>query len=241
MEATRTTLPGPRLPGVALRALWLEPGGGRELLRLALPFILSNSIWTLEIALDRILLSRSSSEAVGAAMAAALLFWTPICLLQNVAGYASTFVAQYTGAGQHHRVGPAVWQALYFAIAAGLAFLGLLPFAEPLVALGGHAASLQALEVSYFRCLCFAALPTLVTAASNSFFAGRGDSWKVLYIDAAGLSVNGVLAYAWIFGRWGFPALGIAGAGWATVVGSSTSALLSLALMLRPCYREQFA
>src|SRR5439155_1018964 len=83
----------------------------------------------------------------------------------------------------------AVWQALYFAVAAGLAFLGLLPFAEPLVALGGHAASLQALEVSYFRCLCFAALPTLVLAASNSFFAGRGDSWKVLYIDAAGQSV----------------------------------------------------
>ena len=55
-----------------------------------------------------------------AAMAAALLFWTPICLLQNVAGYASTFVAQYTGAGQHHRVGPAVWQALYFAVGAGL-------------------------------------------------------------------------------------------------------------------------
>src|SRR5438477_12666808 len=109
MEAIQTSRPRARILGASLRAHWLRPGGGRELLRLALPFILSNSIWTLEIALDRILLSRSSSEAVGAAMAAALLFWTPICLLQNVAGYASTFVAQYTGAAQHHRVGPALW------------------------------------------------------------------------------------------------------------------------------------
>src|SRR5207248_9091386 len=143
MEATRTAFPRPRTLGESLAALWLEPGGGRELLRLALPFILSNSIWTLEIALDRVLLSRSSTEAVGAAMASAMLFWTPICLLQNVAGYASTFVAQYTGAARPRRVGPAVWQALYFAVGAGLAFLLLLPFARPLVALGGHAPALQ--------------------------------------------------------------------------------------------------
>jgi MATE family multidrug resistance protein len=207
---------------------------------LALPFILSSSIWTLQIALDRILLSRSSSEAVGAAMAAALLFWTPISLLQNISGYASTFVAQYTGAGQPRRVGPAVWQALYFSVVAGLAFLALLSLARPLVALGGHTGSLQELEAAYFRCLCFSALPTLITASCNSFFSGRGDSWTVFYVDAAGLSVNGLCCYALIFGNWGFPALGIVGAGWATVVGTSTSATLALGLMLRPRYRKAY-
>jgi MATE family multidrug resistance protein len=216
-------------------------GGSRELLRLAWPLILSNSCWTLQIALDRILLSRSSSAAVGAAMAAALLFWTPILLFQNIANYATTFVAQYTGAGQHHRVGPAVWQALHFGVLAGLAFLGLIPLADILVSLGGHAAEIQELEATYFRCLCFSALPTLVTAAASSFFAGRGDSRTVLCINGIGLLVNGLLAYPWIYGAWGFPALGIAGAGWATVAGTSTSALLALGLMLRPRYHATYA
>jgi MATE family multidrug resistance protein len=216
------------------------PGGTGELLRLAWPLVLSNGLWTLQITLDRILLSRSSSEAVGAAMAAAMLFWTPLTLLQSTSAYATTFVAQYTGAGQAHRVGPAVWQALWFSLAAGLAFLGLVPLAGPLMALGGHTAGVQGLEASYFRCLCFSALPFLVSAAVGGFFAGRGDSTTVLFINAVGLAVNALLAYAWIFGHGGFPAWGIAGAGWATVAGTGTSAVLGLGLMLRPAHRVAY-
>ena len=63
----------------------------------------------------------------------------------------------------------------------------------------------------------------------------------MLLIDATGVTVNGILAYAWIFGHFGLPAWGIAGAGWATAVGSSASALLGLVLFLRPRYRNEFA
>jgi MATE family multidrug resistance protein len=222
------------------RQRWQDAGGGRELLRLAWPLILSNSFWTIQIVLDRVLLSRASGASVGAAMSGALLFWTPIALLQYTVNYATTFVAQYTGAGRSHRVGPAVWQALYIAVIAGLAIMALSPLAEILVALGQHTPHTQEMEAVYFRCLCFAALPILVTAAANSFFAGRGDSRTVLCIDAAGLVVNAFLAYAWIFGRFGFPALGIEGAGWATVLGTSTSAVLGLALMLRKRHRVAY-
>src|SRR5712692_6466282 len=210
---------------------WRQEGGGRELLRLALPLILSSSFLTLQVSIDRALLSHFSSDAVAAAMPAAMLYWTPFLLLQNIANYAMTFVAQYTGAGRPERVGPAVWQALYFAVVAGVAFIALWPLAPHMAALGGHSPPIQELEVVYFRCLCFAALPALIVAAANSFFAGRGDSWTVLVVDALGMSVNAVLAYCWIFGHWGFPALGIEGAGWATVVGSTTSAVLALALV----------
>jgi MATE family multidrug resistance protein len=210
-------------------------------LRLAIPLILSSSFMTLQITIDRALLSRASSDAVAASMPAAVLYWTFLTLFQNTSNYATTFVAQYTGAGKQHRVGPAVWQALYFSIVAGVAFLGLLPLAEPLIGLGGHSPPIQALEVTYFRCLCFAALPALMVASVNSFFAGRGDSWTVLLIDATGMTLNALLAYAWIFGHWGFPAWGIAGAGWATVAGSATSAILGLLLLFRPKYRKTFA
>jgi MATE family multidrug resistance protein len=222
------------------RQRWRQEGGGGELLHLAFPLILSNSFLTLQITIDRALLSQSSSDAVAAAMPAALLYWTPFTLLQNIANYATTFVAQYTGAKRLDRVGPAVWQALYFSVVAGIAFLGLPPLAGALVGLGGHSAELQELERIYFRCLCFAALPALIVAAANSFFAGRGDSWTVLLVDGVGLTVNSFLAYAWIFGHWGFPEMGIAGAGWATVAGSTTSAVVALALLFRPRFQPAY-
>jgi MATE family multidrug resistance protein len=216
-------------------------GGLAELLRLAWPLILSNSLWTLQIVLDRIFLSRSSPGEVGASMATAVLFWVPIQLLQNTANYATTFVAQYTGAGQPRRVGPTIWQALYFSAAAGLAMLLLVPLAGPLFSLGGHAPDLQQLEAVYFRCLCFCVLPMLITASVCSFFAGRGDSRTVLFINATGLGVNALWAYVLIFGRWGFPQMGIAGAGLATIIGTSTSAAVALALLFLPRYQERYA
>lgn len=219
---------------------WQEDGGSRELLRLALPLILSNSFMTLQIAIDRVLLTQDSSAAVGAAMAAVLFFWTPFTLLQCTAGYATTFVAQYIGAGRPQRVGPAVWQSLYFSVVMGLAFLAFIPLAGPMFAAVGHEAPLPELEAAYFRCMCFAALPMVLVAAASSFFTGRGDSWTVLLINAVGMLVNAVLDYAWIAGHWGFPAWGIAGAGWATVVGSWVSAVLALGLFFRRRYRAEF-
>src|SRR5262245_53494998 len=198
----------------------LEPGGWAETWRLAWPLILSNSFWTLQITIDRIMLGQLGSSVVGAAMAAAVVFWTPLALLQFTASYAATFVAQYGGAGRKERAGPAVWQAVWFSLVTGLAFLVFVPFADELIALGGHSSGLQPLEAEYFRCLCFAALPTLLTAAASSFFTGIGQSRTVLWINGVGLASNAVLAWLWIFGRGGFPAMGIAGAGWATVAAS---------------------
>lgn len=219
---------------------WRQEGGGRELMRLALPLILSSSFLTLQITIDRALLSRYSSEAVAAAMPAALLYWTFLTLVQNTASYATTFVAQYTGAKRPERVGPAIWQALYFSLAAGTAFLGLIPLAKPLIHQGGHAPAIEILEIRYFQILCLAAFPALIVASTNSFFAGRGDSWTVLIIDGVGLSVNTLLAYLLIFGHWGLPALGIEGGGWATVAGSSVSALVGLCLVLRARFEDEF-
>ena len=67
----------------------------------------------------------------------------------------------------------------------------------------------------------------MVMAAVNGFFSGRGQTWTVLGIEAAGTGLNVALALVLIFGRAGFPELGIAGAGWATVAGSWTSAFVA--------------
>lgn len=215
-------------------------GGTWELLRLAFPLILSNSFLTLQITIDRVLLSWYHPDAVAASLPAALLFWTPLVLLQYTANYATTFVAQYLGAGRPHRIGPAVWQALYFSVVSGILFLALLPLGDPVFTWVDHPPEILRLETIYYQCLCFSALPTLLTAAASSFFAGRGDSWTVLFINAVGLAANAVLDYLWIFGHGGFPEWGIAGAGWATVIGTWASAGVGIALLFRHRYRAEF-
>jgi MATE family multidrug resistance protein len=210
------------------------------LLKLALPLIVSQSFMTVQVFVDTVLLSWHNPLEMTASFPAVMWYWLFFGVLQVTAGYTSTFVAQYTGAGRAHRVGPAVWQGIHFAVVAGLLFLALVPLAPSLIAVGGHSREVQALETTYLQCLCFAALPMLVMGAVNGFFSGRGQTWTVLGIEAVGTAVNIALAMLLIFGRWGFPEWGIAGAGWATVAGSWAAALFALALMLRRRYRDEF-
>lgn len=216
------------------------PGGSRELLTLAAPLIVSQSFMTVQVFVDTVLLSWHDPREMAASFPAVMWFWLAFGVLQVTAGYTSTFVAQYTGAGRPHRVGPAVWQGIYFALLAGLAMLLLVPAAPLLISMGGHSAALQTLEVTYLRCLAFAALPMLIMAAVNGFFSGRGKTWTVLAIEAFGTVLNVALALVLIFGRAGFPEMGIAGAGWATVAGSWGSALLAVGLLLLPSHRSEF-
>lgn len=214
------------------------PGSTRELIRLAWPLILSNCIWMAQIILDRMLLSRYSITSLAAGFSSATLFWAFIIPFQYTANYATTFVAQYTGASRPERVGPVVWQALWFALVVGVLFQLLQLLAGPIVTLCGHESELQGLEIVYFRCLCLSALPTLLSAALTSFFAGRGESRTVLLINVTGLAVNGLSAAVLIFGWFGLPALGLVGSGWALVLGTSTSAALAFVLMLRGRFRK---
>ncbi|MCE9533555.1 MAG: MATE family efflux transporter [Planctomycetes bacterium] len=213
----------------------------RKLLVLAWPLILSNSFTTLQITIDRLFLSQLGPDAVSGATSAVMLFWTPFVLFHCVASYGTTFVAQYTGAGRPSRVGPAVWQALWFSLFAGLLSLLAIPFAGNIVAVAAHSPELQKIEATYFECLIWMALPALIVASVSGFFSGRGDSRTIIWINALGLLVNAVLDYVMIFGKWGCPALGVAGAGWATVIAMWASALLGLGLMMRKRFRAEFA
>ena len=191
----------------------VRKGGSYELLALALPLVVSQSFMTVQVFVDTILLSWHDQKEMAATLPAILWYWLPFGLLQVTAGYVSTFVAQYTGArppgtGRPRRLAR---NSLFRPGRAAVPSYGT--GRDDLVALAGHTEALQALEATYLRCLSFAALPMLVMAAVNGFFSGRGQTWTVLGIEAAGTAFNVALALVLIFGRAGFPELGIAGAG----------------------------
>jgi MATE family multidrug resistance protein len=118
--------------------------------------------------------------------------------------------------------------------------LAAIPLAGPLFNLADHTAEVYALEVQYFRILCVGAPAMLIAQAGASFYSGRGQTWVVMLVDAAAAMLNLVLDYCWIFGTLGFPAWGLEGAAWATVLSMWVKALVYLALPLQRRHRETF-
>ena len=223
-----------------LKTRWNSPGGYREVLVIAIPLILSTATWSIQHFVDRMFLTWYSPEAIAAAMPAGMLNFSMVSIFMGTAGYVTTFVAQYYGARQFHRIGPALWQAVYISLFGGILILCAIPFAEPVFSLVGHSPLIQQNEVAYFEILCLGGGAYAASYALSGFFSGRGKTWPVLWVNAATTVVNLVLDYALIFGHWGFPELGIRGAGIATVVAGVFSLLMFFALLCSGSNNETF-
>ena len=224
-----------------IKQRWHAESGYAAVLKLSLPLILSTSSWSLQQFVDRIFLTWYSPEAIAASMPAGMANWTLMSLFFGIAVYVSTFVAQYFGAKQTERIGPAVWQGVYLAIVTAIAIAPFYFIAPELFALFGHSAEVARLEAIYFQVLLFGGPFAVIANAASGFFSGLGKTWLVMWVNFAGTFVNLVLDYFMIFGIGGFPEMGIAGAGWATVIGTIFTAGLFLALMLRRRYDQEYA
>ena len=219
---------------------WGSTGGYREVLVVAIPLILSTASWSVQHFVDRMFLSWYSPEALAAAMPAGMLSFSVISLFMGTAGYVNTFVAQYYGAKRFDRIGPALWQGIYISIFGGLVMLCLIPFADAIFSLVGHEELIQQNEVPYFRIMCIGGGFYIGSYVFSGFYSGRGKTWPVMWVNATTTVVNLVLDYALIFGRWGFPELGIRGAAIATVVAGLFSFLFFLLLLASAGHDKQF-
>ena len=196
---------------------WNAEGGYRQVLAMAVPLILSTGSWSLQGFINRMFLAWRSPESLAAAMPAGMVNFAIMSIFIATAGYVSTFVAQYHGAGQDSRVGRTVWQALPIAVFAGLFNLALIPLAPAFFRWVGHVPAVQAEEVALFRILCLGAFPVVMFNAFSGMLSGLGRTTPVMIVTLAATGLNIVLDYLLIFGHAGLPAMGIAGAGWATL------------------------
>jgi len=219
---------------------WYSASGYKEVLKLAFPLILSTSSTSLQHFVDRMFLTWYSPEAIAASVPGGILSFTLMCLFIGTAAYVNPFVAQYYGAKQFDRIAPVVWQGIYFALVTGVAFFIYIPVAEPIFNLINHEPGVKVLEIQYFKILCFSAPAVFVNAAVSGFFAGRGQTWTILWVNSSATLLNIIIDYILIFGKLGFPELGMQGAAIATVIASYFSAILIFTIMLRSKYRKQF-
>lgn len=217
-----------------------DAGSLRELLRVAIPLMISSGSVSLMHIANRTFLTGDSHESLAAVLPSGILHWTLISLVFGTVQYANTFVAQYEGAGERDRAAAAVWQGAYLAIVAGIVLTLFSFLAKPLFDLVGHEPAVAARETEYFRVLCFASLPMLLTAVMTTFFSGRGQTRVVMLVNVIGVAINILSDYLLILGKGPFPKLGIQGAGISTVLAQTVECLMLAWLLFQPDLRQQY-
>ncbi|GAB5452111.1 MAG: MATE family efflux transporter [Halioglobus sp.] len=217
------------------------PATLRELMRLALPMVVSQASFAVMVFTDRVFMSYLGAEHIAAALGGGVALFFCLSLFLGVITYGNALVAQYYGAGAFHKCPRVTTQGVLIALcSAPLLLIGAL-FGGDMFAMMGHAPALVELERTYFQVLMLGSLFILIKAALASYFAGIGRTRVVMVADVLGTLLNVPLSWALVFGKFGLPALGIVGAGLGTVIATLFSVCIFLLFYLSTQHRQQFA
>ncbi len=212
---------------------WQEPNGYAAVLRMGIPLVISMGATTLMLFTDRVFLGRYSVDAIAAAGPAGAMAFVFLAFFGGIGSYASTFIAQYSGARRPRQIGRTLWQAQYFTLLAGALLAIGAGMARPMFELIGHAPAIRELEIVYFRILMLGGITHVWHDVLACYFSGRGVTRPIMLVSIAGAVLNIPLDYVMIYGWGPIPELGVGGAAGATVISQTFICVLLAAMVFR--------
>ena len=140
-----------------------------------------------------------------------------------------------TAAGRHDE--PALRRLLVSSVwlctLAGLALAGLSELLPRVMPHLGQAPAVVAMAAPWVRVVGWSLLPLMVFQGFREFAEGLGLTRQAMWLSIGANVVNALLCYAFIFGHWGAPQMGLIGSAWATLISRVLMAALMAAYVLR--------
>jgi len=205
----------------------------KYMLKLAAPMVIAHISFTIMQFVDRFMVSQLGTEALAAILPAGYVSFLPAAFAIGVMTSVNTFVSQSLGRGDKQACSNYCWQAIYMGLAYSVVTVAIMwPAAPAIFKMLGHEPAVAAMEVIYLRIMLYVQVLAVFVWASSQFFMGVHRPVVMMYSAIAGQVVNVAANYVLIFGKFGFPAMGIAGAGWGTFVGIAAGSAIRMAVFL---------
>ena len=206
-------------------------------LRLAGPVIVAELGWMLMGVVDTLMVGRIGPEAIGAVGLGSILYFSTAIFGMGVLLGLDTLVSQAYGAGLirecHRWLRDGVHVAVLLTPPLILVNLGLV---AALPAFDLHP-EVRRLTAPYLDVVMLGSLPLLLYAGFRRYLQAVGVVRPIMITLIAANVVNALVNWLLIFGNLGLPALGVAGAAWATVVGRTFMAVALLVVIVRHEHR----
>lgn len=202
---------------------------------IALPIIVQNTVSNFVNLLDNIMVGAIGTESMsGVSIANQILMIYYAGIFGCNAG-AGIFAAQFAGAQDHAGVRHTFRFKLYgAAIICTLALIVYLSFGRTFIGLyltedaSGDAAKTLEYGWQYLKIICLSLIPAAITQVYASTLCETGETAMPMKATVAEVFTNAALNYILIFGKFGFPAMGVVGAAVATLA----SRFVGLAILL---------
>jgi MATE family, multidrug efflux pump len=209
----------------------------RPMLRLAIPIVLAELGWMTMGIVDTIMVGhqRDSAVAIGAVSLSSILYYVVAIFGTGLMLGLDTLVSQSYGAGDLEDTHRSLINGVYLSLGLTPVLMGLIWLWEPVVKLLQIPHPLTAEAIPYLRALNWGTLPLLLYFAFRRYLQGVNLVKPVMFSLISANLVNFVGNWAFIYGHWGFRAMGTVGSGWSTCV---ARAYMALVLMIYALYYD---
>src|SRR6478735_2089314 len=199
------------------------PTPAREIARIAVPVSTEFVLMLVLNFVNQIVVGSLGATAIAAVGFSNSLTFILAVTLGCLGTSVSILVARAHGAGRRDALDHTVTAALLVAVS-------LVPwfFADHLMSLVGASPSVAAAGTDYFRLTVLATLPVMLSAILSGVLRSAGRPTSPMIATMVTVVANSAIAYSLVVGLGPLPSLGVAGAGWATLVTAVAKALILL-------------
>lgn len=203
-------------------------------LRLSWPLALANLLQMLTYAVDVIFIARLGQVPLAASTLAISVFGLVFWALSGLTGAVAPVIAAELGerAPALRPVRRATRMALWLAIISGGAGMLICLLLGPVMRATGQQDDVIAMAISYNVIIIWSLIPMVINNVLRNFVSALGRPIFATAITAGGIGVNALANYAFIFGNFGAPEMGIRGAAVATII-TALATLLAYVIAIR--------
>jgi MATE family multidrug resistance protein len=204
------------LPNPAPRPEWTREL--RDLTTLAVPVVFSELGWVAQGVVDTIMVGKLGPAAIGAVAVGNAVFYTPALFGIGLLLGLDTLVAQAYGRKDHDECHRWLAQGVYLACFVSPPLMLLTALASFGFERFGITPQVAAPAGGYLRILLWSTLPLLLYAAARRYLQGVGEVRVITATYVGANLVNWFLNWVLIYGKLGFPALGVDGSAISTCI-----------------------
>lgn len=202
-----------------MKSIWKDKTFFKNMLAIALPIALQNLITSSLNMVDTLMISDLGQSSIAAVGLANQLFFFYILIVFGINSGSSIFISQFWGKKDTKNIKRILGLAVFLSALAGTVFtvLGLF-YPEFVMKFFIKEAEVVKLGSDYLRIVSFSYIITGIGFAYSIAARSIGKAKMPMIVSGISFITNTVFNYLLIFGKFGFPQLGVKGAAYGTLI-----------------------
>ena len=214
----------------------------RQIWRIAYPIMLGSIAEMVMNLVNTAFVSGLGDEAIGAVGLGGMWYLNFVMLALGLGIGAQIIMGRRNGEQQYREIGRVLDNNLYLFTILGLTMLGLMmAVSKPALRAFIHSDAVYSLAVDYVDIRMFGIVFVCISTCFRGFYVSTTRTKYLTAVAFSYASLNVVLDYLLIFGHWGLPAMGVSGAGVASLISEFFAAGVYIVLSLKKESLQKYA